>query len=173
MRYSYFILILGLLVGCTQINSNNYPTYRDITIKTDSSYTYAQVLVKSQKVETSNSLRYYWYSNEKISSNVGGFTGSLLNGNYRVILKNNLLVEQGFFASGVKDGIWKYWYGNGNLKRVEVWKKGILKSSPAEYDIEGNLLSTKETEQVIEKNISEQDSSLVKKPWYKQIFKKK
>jgi antitoxin component YwqK of YwqJK toxin-antitoxin module len=173
MRYTYFILILSLLVGCTQINSNYYPTYRDITIKADSSNIYAQVLVKSQKVEPLNNLRYYWYSNEKISSNTGGFAGSLLNGTYRVMSKGNQLVEQGFFVNGVKDGSWKYWYSNGNLKRVEIWKKGILKSSPVEYDIEGNLLSSKATELTVEENITEQDSSAVKKPWYKRIFKKK
>ncbi len=173
MRYAYFILFIGLLVGCSQINSNNYPTYRDITIKTDSSYIYTQTLVKVVKIETVNNLRYYWYSNEKISSNTGGFAGSLLNGTYKVMSSDNRLIEQGLFVNGLKDGVWKYWYGNGNLKRIEVWKKGIQKPSPVEYDIEGNLLSTKEAERNAEKNISEQDSSATKKPWYKRIFKKK
>lgn len=173
MRFTYLILFIGLLGGCSQINSNNYPTYRDITIKTDNSYIYTQTLVKVVKIETVNNLRYYWYSNEKISSNLGGFSGFLLNGNYRVMSSDNRLVEQGLFVNGLKDGTWKYWHNNGNLKRIELWKKGIQKSSPVEYDIEGNLLNTKEAEPNVEKNFSEQDSSAIKKPWYKRVFKKK
>lgn len=88
MRYQYVLLIVGVIfIGCTQMPSNIYPTSREITINTDSTRIFAQFLIKPARVNPKDNLRYYWYYTDKISSNVGGYNGNLLNGNYRVSIK--------------------------------------------------------------------------------------
>lgn len=172
MRHFILLFAIAILLGCTQTKTSKYNVYRDIAVKTDSSSIIAQVLVESAKIIPQDKLRYYWYSNGTILSNIGGYSGNLLNGTYRVLSKDNKLVEQGFFVNGLKDGTWKYWYSNGTIQRKEVWKKGILKSIPAEFDYEGNMLSGKQTEQNVEIEISTQDSVATIRPWYKRFFKK-
>jgi len=172
MRHFLLLFAIAILLGCTQTKTSKYNTYRDITVKTDSLYIIAQVFVESAKVIPQDKLRYYWYSNGAILSNIGGYSGNLLNGTYRALSKDNKLVEQGFFVNGLKDGTWKFWYSNGNLQRKEIWKKGILKSIPVEFDYEGNLLHEQQTEQNVEMEITNPDSVAAIKPWYKRLFMK-
>ena len=148
MRYQYFIIAIAILTGCNQKNSNVYPTSREVTINTDSTRVFAQFLIKPIKVTINNDLRYYWYYTDKINSNVGGYNGNLLNGTYRVLSKENRLMEQGTFANGLKDGIWKYWYSNGNLQRIEIWKKGLIKGVPTEYSYNGEVISLTEASEI-------------------------
>jgi len=173
MRYQYVLLIVGVIfIGCTQMPSNIYPTSREITINTDSTRIFAQFLIKPARVNPKDNLRYYWYYTDKISSNVGGYNGNLLNGNYRVLSRENLLVVQGSFSNGLMDGVWKYWYSNGNIKKVETWKNGILKGFPVEYNQDGSLIQVEKGNEIAESNDNLADSTATKRPWYKRILGK-
>lgn len=42
-------------------------------------------------------------------------------------------------SSGNKHGIWMYFYDNGNIKRSEEWRNGVLNGFVKEFDLSGNL----------------------------------
>jgi hypothetical protein len=69
---------------------------------------------------------YFWYSSNRIHSTQGGYTGRLLNGNYKEFYPDKTLKEEGNFRDGLKDGIWKTWNQNGNILQQYTWKKGLL-----------------------------------------------
>ena len=168
MRVNHLILLMGIvLLGCNSTTVSFKPESRNITVTGDSTKCYTSIFQKPYKDELKNTLQYHWYSSDKLGSNYGGYNGYLLNGDFKKVdLRGNLL-EQGKFSSGLKDGVWKSWYLNGNLKKVESWKMGVLSSSVIEYNKDGSLVYSKpETTQ------SQGDSTSIKAPWYKQLFKK-
>lgn len=86
----------------------------------------AETLPVNSDPELHNNRFYFWYSANMIHSTQGGFSGRLLNGNYKEFYGNKTLREEGNFREGLKDGIWKSWNENGNLAQQYTWKKGIL-----------------------------------------------
>jgi antitoxin component YwqK of YwqJK toxin-antitoxin module len=71
-------------------------------------------------------LSYYWYSANQIHSTQGGFSGTLLNGQYTEYYLNKNLKEQGAFKKGLKDDVWKSWNEDGTLKQTVNWHKGLV-----------------------------------------------
>jgi hypothetical protein len=71
-------------------------------------------------------LFYYWYSANTIHSSQGGFSGTLLNGQYTEYYLNKNLKQQGTFKKGLKDGAWKNWNEDGTLSQTATWKKGVM-----------------------------------------------
>jgi antitoxin component YwqK of YwqJK toxin-antitoxin module len=71
-------------------------------------------------------LFYYWYSANLIHSTQGGFSGTLLNGQYNEYYLNKNLREQGTFKNGLKDGTWKTWNEDGTLDKAATWKNGVI-----------------------------------------------
>jgi antitoxin component YwqK of YwqJK toxin-antitoxin module len=82
---------------------------------------------------------YNWYSSNKISETQGGYSGTLLNGQYQEFYLNKNLKVQGVFEKGLKNGIWKEWTEDGILIRSLTWKKGIKQGEYEWYDEKGNL----------------------------------
>jgi len=76
--------------------------------------------------KTKPSLFYYWYSANLIHSTQGGFSGTLLNGQYNEYYLNKNLLEQGTFKNGLKDGAWKTWNEDGTLDKAATWKDGVI-----------------------------------------------
>jgi len=168
MRVNYVIMLIGIvLLGCNTNTVNYQPKSRNITVVIDSAKIYADITLIPYKEELKNNLQYHWYSLDKLGANYGGFNGYLLNGGFKKVNFNGNLLEQGTFLNGLKNGIWKYWYTNGNLLRVEKWKKGVLDNNVIEYDRNGVLITPI--------NSSEDQTkidSTVHKHWYKKLFKK-
>ncbi|HCT31381.1 MAG TPA: hypothetical protein DIW31_11790 [Bacteroidales bacterium] len=171
MRGNYFAISLSIvLLSCNTHNINYKPESRIVSAVSDSARIYAEISLKAYKGELKNELRYHWYSADIFGANYGGYNGYLLNGNYKRVNLNGNLLEQGVFVNGLKDGIWKYWYPNGNLKRVENWRKGINRDS-LEYGKDGSLVNSNKKNTTSEIQI-QTDSTSTKTPWYKRIFKK-
>ncbi|MEL6866456.1 MAG: hypothetical protein AAFP19_18670, partial [Bacteroidota bacterium] len=84
---------------------------------------------------------YYYYHQDKIHHNQGGFTGYLLDGRMEVFDEEQRLIEQGQFKEGLKDGTWKTWYPNGRLQSIRHWKKGEQNGWAETYDEKGELLT--------------------------------
>jgi len=82
---------------------------------------------------------YYWYSGNGIHSTQGGFSGRLLNGQYKEYYLNKNLKELGFFKKGLKDGVWRNWSDNGTMTELYTWKKGVKSGKYSVFDEHGNI----------------------------------
>ena len=132
---AFFLLICVFIISCgvhpdylqnKKIQTTAYK--EDITVVTKSS------LVSSYRT-------YYWYKSNEIHESKGGYGGHLLHNTYTKYFITNELQEQGKFVFGLKDGEWKEWYQNGQLKSVTNWVKGQRSGGYWFYNDEGELLT--------------------------------
>lgn len=114
---------------------------REVVISHEDSTTRANILIRPQTFKLDESLHYAWYNKGKINSNMGGYAGDLLQGDFLVFDKEKKLITQGMYVLGLKDGVWKYWYPNGNLRKVETWSQGRKHGIQKLFDIDGTLAS--------------------------------
>lgn len=108
----------------------------------DSEYHYEfHINISNKKIKHKKQSTYFWYKLNKIHSNVGGSHGKVLHGSYlKKEIKSNQLLENGLFKNGLKDGMWKEWYLNGNLNKIENWNKGTLQGKFISFDKDGSPL---------------------------------
>jgi len=101
------------------------------------------VLAEIKEVKSGPSIstdkRYYWYSGGQVRSTQGGYSGKLLNGEYREYYLNKNLKTQGRYKKGLQSGNWDYWYPDGTLKEQLSFKSGLRQGTFKEYDGKGNL----------------------------------
>jgi antitoxin component YwqK of YwqJK toxin-antitoxin module len=116
---------------------------RDIMIKYKDSVVKAQILLLNENIKTSNNLTYYWYKNDAINTNMGGYSGDLLHGEYQVYSLDRKLITQGFFEHGLKNGTWKYWNTKGLLKQTIEYREGQLNGELIRYDTKGIQIEKK------------------------------
>lgn len=116
------------------------PSNREVVITYADSTVRAYILINSVEVITSDKLMYYWYEQDKINRNKGGFAGALLDGPYSVYDLQKNLITQGVFDKGLMVGTWKYWDKKGNLRKTIDYKEGIMHGDYILYDEKGNIL---------------------------------
>lgn len=93
---------------------------------------------KSFKSKLNDSVVYYSFFQGDIVGNKGSYYGNLLHGDYVKLLDTGKIEEQGQYRFGTKNGKWKYWNSNGELKRIENWKNGLLNGDYWKQDSLGN-----------------------------------
>jgi hypothetical protein len=134
---------------------------RDIMISYKDSIVKAQILLIPENIKTSNNLMYYWYGHYAINTNMGGFSGDLLNGEYQVYNTARKLITQGFFAHGLKNGTWKYWNSKGVLKQTMEYSAGLLNGELIVYDARGIQLESRKYKE----GVIQHDSPGILKIW--------
>lgn len=101
------------------------------------------ITVEIKPVRSEPSIRsdrfYSWYSSNQIKQTQGGYSGTLLNGQYNEFYANKNLSEQGNYDEGLKDGVWKKWSDSGILMQLITWKGGVKQGEFDIYDEKGNL----------------------------------
>lgn len=75
---------------------------------------------------------YFWFKGGIIHTATAGIAGELLHGGFLKMYHSNQLAEQGEFKKGLKKGLWKTWYENGNLSSIGTYTLG-LKSGKFTY----------------------------------------
>lgn len=178
------------LISCfvISVNLNAQNQYKRAFSEGDYYYKFS-ISNSNKKIELKKEVSYYWYKLNKIHTSYYDVSGKLLNGNYQKEKRNtHELLEKGLFNNGIKDRIWKYWFLNGNLKKVESWKKGFLHGSFFKYEENGKLITkgnykngkkdgvwinykTKDTLNYKKGILVKENES--KKSFFKKIFKKK
>ncbi len=116
----------------------------DIVVTSADSIVKIQIPVKEKETKPNNDIIYYWYTNNRIYSNKGGYSGKLLGGYYNVYDKEGRLVCSGTLNKGCRVGEWKYWDKSGMLTKTETWKKGLLDGWVYQYDNSGILIQKTE-----------------------------
>ena len=92
---------------------------------------------------------YFWFRSGAIHQSTADAGGPLLVDHYAKFYKSKQLAEKGTFDKGLKDGIWKSWYENGNLSSIEKWKNGFRHGDYISYaengdkKVEGNYRNHK------------------------------
>lgn len=80
---------------------------------------------------------YFWYGGNTIQATRGGYSGRLLNGQYRSYYLNKNLKEMGQFKDGLKNGLWRNWQEDGRMISSQNWKKGALSGEFYLFDERG------------------------------------
>ncbi len=101
------------------------------------------ILAEIKEVKSAPSIstekRYFWYSSGQVRSTQGGYSGKLLNGNYKEYYLNKNLKAQGRYKKGLQAGDWSYWYPDGSLREQVSYKAGLRQGTFKEYDTKGGL----------------------------------
>lgn len=163
---SIVLIIFTAMLAFAQKYSVNTDT-RSIVLNYPDSTLKFEILNTDKSIKFDDNLVYYWYSTDKINTNRGGIGGKPLHGIYYVSSKSGSLLVQGKFDLGLKDGIWKYWYINGELKKVETWKNGKLNGSQINYSRSGKIETELQFKNGKEIVLEE------KEPFLKRVYKKK
>lgn len=138
------IMILNLIPTCIFAQKADWqPKLREIIVNYKDSVVKAHVLLQKAEIDVSDKLVYYWYGQNNINLNMGGYSGQLLQGEYAVFNNNNCLIVKGNFEKGLKHGEWKTWYATGILKTTTIYHQGIPDSEMIIYDATGNILETR------------------------------
>ena len=144
----YILIIFILLIKLSHVaysqDKIKYSPTREFILDYDDSTIVANILAQTPKVKIDNNLTYYWFENNKVKSNKGGFSGRLLHGEYKVLDKNKNLIKQGHFTNGVVDGTWKTWNRQGMLREVQNWKEGVKHGQWIVYNNEGKIIKSTE-----------------------------
>lgn len=121
------LLLIILLVTCSPISGQikDRNVTREIIIQNSDSIIKFKILTNNPKKQNpDNTIRYYWFHNDQINSNYGGFSGNLLHGKYELLCDGKLIIS-GQFEYGLKSGTWYTWSNKGSIKRKVDYKKGI------------------------------------------------
>lgn len=136
------LIVLALLI--TYANSS-FARHQSVTSKRTIHVNFpdkqidAQISTTKKKAPAPH-LKYYWYDNSTIHETQGDYSGYLLDGFYTEYFNvDNGLSAKGTIKRGVRHGIWKYWYPNGNLKAREKWQRGKLRGKKYRYDTKGTV----------------------------------
>ncbi|NQY07265.1 MAG: hypothetical protein HRT68_14005 [Flavobacteriaceae bacterium] len=134
---------LGILCGILLLGCNSYKLDDEIYMRryvTYDNYKH-QFQLTEEDLNPVHLKTYYWYKSQRISNSVGGYSGSLLTGDYTKYYITNNLAEKGEFKRGLKHGVWKSWFENGKLKSITSWKKGTKDGIMITYNEDGKLLT--------------------------------
>lgn len=97
----------------------------------------AEVCNKKSKIRYSDTLKYYWYSADKIIATQGASEGKVLHGKYSSFYYNNNLREQGRYKKGLQNGQWMKWNSTGTLQEISHWHKGYRQGKQITFDSAG------------------------------------
>lgn len=114
--------------------------YHSITVETDTSRIKAHIIDETSDAKMDHETYYYSYNHRVISKIRGGILGKLLHGEYTEVGFDGHLMRAGKMFLGLKNGIWKEWYPNGELKEMVEYDKGWKDGDFKEYAPDGRLL---------------------------------
>jgi hypothetical protein len=122
------ILLLLLLILPVSVSAQKLPDLGPTKVRINEAdkTIVAEIDVSGSAPTVKPRLFYYWYSAGSVHSTQGGFSGTLLNGQYTEYYLNKNLKQQGTFKKGLKNGTWKSWNEDGTLSQTATWKKGIM-----------------------------------------------
>jgi antitoxin component YwqK of YwqJK toxin-antitoxin module len=141
-----FSALLTLLIPLSSTGQSVswFPLVREVIVNYTDSVVRAHILVQTGEPETEDHLMYYWYKQNQIYKNMGGFSGDLLHGEYLVFDIQKNLITKGYYESGLRHGGWKYWYPNGIIRMALEYKDGLPDGKVLFYNKTGQLTAVEE-----------------------------
>jgi antitoxin component YwqK of YwqJK toxin-antitoxin module len=129
------------LSAYSQIHLKEPLKTRSVIISSGDTIIRMEVITGSIDIKVKSDLTYYWYDNNCIQSNVGGFAGKLLHGNFQVF-SSGALVEEGKYYKGVKQGQWITWLASGIISEINEFDDGLLFGEVLKYNSKGALIES-------------------------------
>lgn len=125
MRFKEIIAAICMLFHIYSVGQKDDEVMRQIVVNSKDSLikatcTYYEKKSKNLKVN------YYWFAENKIHINQGGYSGMPMHGWYEMFINNTNLIEKGKFRYGLKNGKWYRWSSKGTLIGEQTWKNGEL-----------------------------------------------
>ena len=139
LKYSILLTIAVLFTSIGFTQKIEEITHREVNVHFNDSSIKASILIEDKKVKPKNAIHYYWYYNNSIKVNQGGYKGRLLDGTYQVVNKDGSLLTNGTLKKGYQTGEWKHWENNGDLRAVYNWRKGHENGSYQKFN-EGKVI---------------------------------
>jgi antitoxin component YwqK of YwqJK toxin-antitoxin module len=139
MKYIFFISLVTISFALKGQEAEWQPFTREIKIEYTDSIARARIMINPAELKVEDENIYYWHTKGQINKNMGGYSGDILHGVFHVFDLENRMITQGQFDEGLKEGTWKRWYSNGNLKSVMVWKKSRLNGEAKFFSKTGEL----------------------------------
>lgn len=144
MKKTGFIIFFTMLFLTKAFAQNNIASILSKSYGHTISYAWGKAvffLLTTEKSPsyTDHEKRYFWYSGNVINNTQGGFSGRLLDGDYREYYSNKNLKVQGAFKVGLKVGKWNTWTEEGTLISSMSFKSGIVEGEFKEYDSLGKI----------------------------------
>lgn len=145
MKLKLFIIkSLGLLLmfsSCSSYKLLLKNQSHSVSVKHETEKITAHILVETNKKIRPNINRYYYsFKQGEVYKNKGGINGTPLQGAYREEYLDGSLKMLGDFQSGLKEGVWKEWYSNGELKSVYHYSNGRQVKRFFHYDKSGKII---------------------------------
>lgn len=88
----------------------------------------------------SNDKKYFWFKNSQVHNSVSKVGGLALHDEFNKFYRTKQLAESGTFNYGLKEGQWKSWHVNGNIKTKIDWTDGYKNGKYLEYNKDGALI---------------------------------
>ena len=125
MKFRKIIAVIFVLFHICCVGQKDDEVMRQIVVNSKDSLikatcTYYEKKSKNLKVN------YYWFAENKIHINQGGYSGMPMHGWYEMFINNTNLIEKGKFKYGLKNGKWYRWSPTGTLIGEQTWKNGVL-----------------------------------------------
>jgi len=127
--------LVGMLLFLIFIKSAvSQSDLKEIKIRDDEYFVLTSANRLSINVKTKQGMTYFWYADQRIRSNDGGYHGQLLQGDYKKFDSDNNLIESGCFNKGRKKGQWIIWNNKGKIECTSEWRKGRPHGNWCYYD---------------------------------------
>lgn len=107
---------------------------RSVITNSGDSITYTHILLSDKRPKAKEDRIYYWYFNNKIRHNYGGYSGQLIHGDYEVMDVDKHLLVKGELRYGYRIDTWKFWDRQGRLVEMSEWKNGQQSGITILYD---------------------------------------
>jgi antitoxin component YwqK of YwqJK toxin-antitoxin module len=170
MKSLSFIILTSLFCITVYSQKHDYlPETREVILHQGDSAIKITVLVKNVDIDSENDITYYWLKRNRIHENKGGYTGNLLHGEYIIFNAGEKMICKGMFEFGRKTGEWKFWYDNGSIEHIEIWKDGLKDGDFLYYNHDGSLKFNREFQN--DKEIVKSEKTTVDKKKFS-LFKK-
>ncbi len=138
MKLPILMLTFCLFIQVSGQVKQEYET-RQVIITYEDSIVHTGIITKQVSLKINPDLWYYWYFPDQINLNKGGYHGNLLHGPYIVFDNKKKMISAGNYDKGLKSGIWKTWYPNGNMKSLIIWNCGLLESKDIYFNPDGSI----------------------------------
>ena len=135
----HVLFCLGIILLPAVIHGQDFINTRKISITRADTVVVAGILA-DVKIETVDpGIYYYWYSNDRIFSNQGGYAGNLLHGEYVEYGPDGTLLLKGHYDRGVRSGTWLSWYPEGAIKEKRHYVNGAPDGQITCYGPDGRI----------------------------------
>jgi hypothetical protein len=135
MRYVPIVFaFLFPMIAAAQYGKDYVLVNNRVIVNYAESTVYAYVLPEKTNKKVADEYMYYWFASNDIKRTRGAFDGRLLHGQYTEFYLNKDLKDKGRMRFGLKEGIWKSWYPNGEYKEIVSYKKSRRLWYRAFYD---------------------------------------